>query len=267
MKEVLLETKRETEEHFKECNQDKLNFLIQGDSGTGKTYLLQTARLPLYVYSFDPGGCTVLESMPPNTRILDTRYEQDDSAHPTAYALWEKNYLRQKSSGMFNHFGTVAIDSLTFFADRLMSNILKQAGIAGSQPRIQDYYTLGVVLQNIVNDLCNLPCDFVLTGHTDLMKDDVVGKILSRLLCPGRSKDVLPLQFSERYQTICKKEGGKIVYGLLTASDGFYQAKTRAGRDGKFELVETPNLTYLRGKAGKPTNHLPLLDQLIGEEQ
>ena len=36
------------------------NAIVYGDLGTGKTMSLRTARRPLWVHSFDPGGTEVL---------------------------------------------------------------------------------------------------------------------------------------------------------------------------------------------------------------
>ena len=41
--------------------QKRFSAIISGDSGSGKTYLLRTARFPVHIDSFDPGGTKCLE--------------------------------------------------------------------------------------------------------------------------------------------------------------------------------------------------------------
>ena len=251
----------ECEVYYNSTKKDKVNWLIYGDYGTGKTTLLTTAIRPIYVFSFDPGGCTVLEDMPPGSAVLDTAYEIENRKHPSAFSKWETTYQKLKQSDAFSRCGTVVIDSLTNFGEALMNHIIAKAGRPDTTPQIQDYYTLQAALRDIISDCTNLPCDFILTAHIGTDKDQLTGRLIADILIPGKAAPkFIPLQFSEVLVTLVTDGPNKKPhYGLLTAPQSYFKARTRIGRGGKFELVEEPDLCALRAKAGKPITHLPNL--------
>jgi hypothetical protein len=79
----------------------------------------------------------------------------------------------------------------------------------------------------------------------------VTGKVKLRFLTTGKGVVTIPLLFDEIYVTTTKESSSGVTYQLLTARTGTYLAATRIGRN-KFEAYETPNLTALLKKAGKP---------------
>ena len=101
------------------------NFLIYGGVGSGKTYSLRTARAPVLVHSFDPGGSSVLEKEIKNGRIIvDTRFEIENPANPSAFRLWDAEFHRLLRIGFFEHLGTYAIDSITTWGQAALNEIL-----------------------------------------------------------------------------------------------------------------------------------------------
>ena len=116
--------------------QKRFSALITGESGSGKTYLLRTARKPVFIDSFDPGGSKGLRKWISRGEIVvDTRWERDDPLHPTAFDRWEREFNQRYRNGFFDNFGTYCLDSATTWADAAMAKRLKEVNRAGEAPR------------------------------------------------------------------------------------------------------------------------------------
>ena len=242
----------ELQRMYKEQVQNKtFNAIIYGPMGSGKTHLLRTCRLPIFVDSFDPGGSktnsTIIEA---GNMFVDTRWELEDPEKPGAFEAWDKEYDRRKRGEFFKQIGTYVIDSATTWAQTIMNVILKKAGRAGTFPFQQDYGPAMSILENAVRDFTSLPCDCILTAHEDIDKDEISGRMFVGPLFWGKLKGRLPLLFDEIYHAETKeKSGGVISYQLLTRSTGLVKARTRIG-SGKFETYEPQDITALVKKAG-----------------
>src|SRR4030042_5062977 len=76
--------------------QKRFSALVTGETNAGKTYILRTARFPIHIDSFDPGGTKCLrdlirsDSNPKGQIIADTQWEADDPFKPDKFALWKK---------------------------------------------------------------------------------------------------------------------------------------------------------------------------------
>ena len=238
--------------YLEDSSQDSFNLLLLGESGTGKTSIAATCRGPVLIDSFDPGGTKGLAPEIKSGHIIaDTRWEREDPKNPTAFRAWETEFDRRLKLGFFNHLGTYILDSSTTWAAAIMNGILKKAGIAGEAPRFtKDYGPQKIIIRNLLQKMLNLPCDFILTGHLEAMKDEVTGKVSNRFLTTGKGVVTIPLLFDESYVMTTKETASGVTYRLLTARTGTYVASTRIGRN-KFEVYEEPNIKKLLKKAGK----------------
>lgn len=253
-----LKTRREA--LCKASAQDSFNILVYGDYGTGKSTLLSTCRLPLYVFSFDPGG-TKLPALQKlrdeGLAILDTDYENENAKKPTVFKAFDKTLTEMKNAKAFENIGTVAIDSLTTFSDAVMNFILDRDHRAGTVPQIQDYYVLQSLLGQVVRELCNLPCDFILTGHISTDKDEVTGRMITSLLVPGKNSQKIPVLFDEVLISTLEMDAKKNpVYSVRLVGDAKYKTSTRQFSGDQFSPYESPDIMALRAKAGKPVEHL-----------
>ena len=59
--DALTELKRVKEYYNNDPLQKRFSAIICGETNTGKTYLLNTARFPIHIDSFDPGGTKCLD--------------------------------------------------------------------------------------------------------------------------------------------------------------------------------------------------------------
>jgi len=258
---------------------DTFNAVIYGGLGTGKTSLLRTCRKPVLVHSFDPGGTTVLQEEIDNGSILaDIRFEIEDPTRPTAAKLWDGEYDRLKRLGFFNHLGTYALDSVTTWAQCVMYDILKQQGRSGrvklnakivkdgktrttyvGVPQENDWMPQMIVMENAIRDMLSLPCDVILIGHDDVVKDNVTGKMESSLMITGKLKKRVPLLFQEIYYATTKETSAGTIYQLLTQRTGSYQARTRLGKGGELDKYEAPDIKGILRKVGMSTDDKPAL--------
>ena len=101
------ELKRVKADYAGDPVQKRFSALICGNIGSGKTYLLKTARRPIHIDSFDPGGTKCLrEDIEKGDVIADTQWETDDPYSPDKFAKWMRAVDLRLQTGYFSHFGT-----------------------------------------------------------------------------------------------------------------------------------------------------------------
>lgn len=230
------------------------NILLLGGMGTGKTDLVgTTSRYPVLFHSFDPGGSNLRRFKDLRTKglvVTDSRFEKEEAKKPTAYNLWEKEFFQMRKSGIFEGIGTYCIDSTTTFIRALRNKIARDKGRADQILQIQDWQVLGNIFIDVIKLCTALPCDFILTGHLELIKDDSTGKTILRFSTIPSLKIDIPTLFDEVYVMQAEETSKKISRTLVTQVTGRIEARTRMG-GGIFEIREEPDLKYLYKKAGR----------------
>lgn len=250
-----------TENFEQSAAAERFRLLNTGESGTGKTYLLRTARKPVHIDVFDPDGAQSL--LPyikrnPGHIIVDDSCSWDDPKNPRAATAWSNMFQKRKQMGYFDHIGTYCIDSITTFSNYIMNHVLYKAGRVNANPQQQDYLLQMTMIKTAISTIMSIPCDIVVNGHLEMTKDEVSGQVLMRLLVTGKLTNQLPLLFSEVYVSVAKATAAGIQYSLLTQSTGRYVARTRIGGE-VFETFEEPDIKKLLSKAGMSTKDKPLL--------
>lgn len=233
---------------------NKVNFLLYGDMGTGKTTMaVETCRKPCLLHSFDPGGAESVNPKLINDGLVfvDNRFERDDAKKPVAFETWDKEFERLLLGGFFNHIGTFILDSTTTWGQAAMYAVLKKAGRTAGVPQQNDYLPQMTMLENAVKVMCALPCDVILTAHQKADKDEITGKISATPLLTGKLTQRIPLLFNEIYHMVAKETSKGTEYRVQTQACSTYMARTRMGRRGTFEKFEEPDIKYLLKKGGK----------------
>jgi len=240
--------------------QQSFNALVLGEMGSGKTFLLRTARLPVHIDSFDPGGSKCLrDEIKDNKVVVDTRYESEDRLNPSMYQIWKTEFMRRKAMGYFEAIGTYCLDSSTRWAEAIMNRILQKAGIAGEPPRFtKDYSPQKIEIQNMLNLCLDLPCDFVLTGHMEQVKDEIDGKVRYRYMTTGKGSIIIPTLFDEVWVMEPKETSQGVQYRILTANTGTYTARSRLSKAGLLDTYEEPNIKKILSKVGLSAEDKPL---------
>lgn len=261
--QIKAEMSRIREMYASDDSQESFNLLLCGEMGVGKTHIIHTARRPIHIDSFDPGGTKVgpvRQGIKEGWILVDSRFEKEDPMKPSVGKLWIEEMDKREKMGYFNNIGTYCIDSFSSWTNALMGKQLLGANIAGQAPRFtHDYQPVKVQQYNFIRRMMRFSCDFILTAHLKGEKDEASGKILMRMLAIGDASITLPTLFDEVWVAVTREsptELNKTKYLVLTSPKGPYLARTRMG-SLKFSQEEEPDIGKLLKKAGREIKHLP----------
>lgn len=256
-------------------SQKNFSLLVVGNHGTGKTLLLSTARKPVHIDSFDPGGTKPLRDLIDSGDIIvDTKYENEDPFSPTMFPIWESDFLQRVNRGYFKDFGTYVLDSFSAWSNSAMYHVMKTPKEKGrvhtgdAPDYFSDYNPQKYLVRNRMRKIIALTqfCNVIVTGHlkdkteawrdnSGQMHESTVGYELNAV---GTNVFDIPNLFDEVYisqpkevveMNEDKKAERKLKYLLITASLEKYKGKTRIGR-GKFAVEEEMDLVKLTKKCG-----------------
>jgi len=260
--------------------QKRFSALITGESGSGKTFLLRTARFPVHIDSFDPGGTKCLRPWIESGDIIaDTQWENEDPYDPSVFKEWMRATDIRIESNYFNAFGTYTLDSMSTFGDAAMNfqlgdPITKSGGKegksrAGEVPMYRrDYNPQKIHIINRIKKLMTLPCDIFVMGHLKTVEEiigqtkdgEAIKRLTYRLLVTGQAVVTVPLQFDELYVLIGKEGSSGLTRRLVVEAQGRYVARSRLKSDGKLEAEEEPDIKALLRKIGLKWEDKPKLE-------
>lgn len=236
--------------------QETFNILLLGEYGTGKTYIGRTARKPVHIDSWDPGGTKGLrEWIEKGDIVVDTRYESEDPSDPSQYVLWYKTFNERLEAGYFKRFATYMLDGGTQWTDAILSAYLKKKGGFSAIPTYKDHYHYQKLdLKTYIKKMLDLPCDFILTGHLELKQEgEGSGPMKYVYATTGKGAYIIPSLFDEVYVALTKETSTGVKYQLLTENIGRYSARSRLKAGGKLDTYEEPDIKKLLSKAGLST--------------
>lgn len=267
--DIITEVRKLQTMYKEDPRQSSYNILVTGESGSGKTHLASTARKPVLVDSFDPGGSKCLKPwIDKGEIVVDSRWENEDPFHPKAFKEWKREMEWREKEGFLSHFATYMLDSATTWSIAIMDYILDKAGIAGDAPRFtKDYQPQKVEIQNYIYRLLRSPCDFILTAHLERHDDKVGDNVIQkfRFMTTGKGAITIPLLFDELYVMAPREISSGIEYRILTQATGTYVARSRLAEIGKFSPYEKADIKHLLTKAGLPTTDKPLFGEKGGK--
>lgn len=249
-------------------NQDlsrkRLRLCLYGEKGHGKTTAVLTARKPIYLQSFDPGGAMLPQAdklVKEGNLVVDTRWESLDTKDPSVLVKWLDSMKELERGGLFQQCGTFVLDSLTFWSEFLMAKIIGDDSKNKTDvPQLQNYVPFQITFVNIMKGFYNLPCDVVITAHISTEDDDVTGTRRTALNLIGRTtSSKVMAAFSELWVAKKRVTSAGPSYRILTQGDGFYEASTRIG-SGLFTGEQDPDITQLLLKAGWNWEEKPPLE-------
>ena len=132
----------------------------------------------------------------------------------------------------------------------VMRNVLKLTNRADVDwARIQDWGISAERLKERIKDFFGLPCHLYVTFHSQVEKDEAQGKILGRILVPGRLlPDEIPPMFNMflHFKTRAVQNG--VEYKIYTASDNLFPA---GDKTGALDYIEEMDFKKLWDKIDK----------------
>lgn len=260
-----LDIKKEAEELRRLYKEDprssKFNVLILGETGTGKSEIFKTARTPVHMDSFDPGGTKgLVDEINKGDIIADISYEVENPYKPKQFKSWKYDFDHREKSGYFAQFGTYGLDSSTMWAACIMNRIQEKDGRAGEPPKwAKDYDPQKIIIRNWIKRILALPCDVIVTGHLEPIEDKVTDEIKWRYMTTGKGTIIIPLEFDEIWVTHTKEKSSGLTYQIITKATGPYLAASRMGKGGIFDTYEVPNIKALLKKAKRDYQDKPKL--------
>lgn len=261
--DIKVEAKRLLEMYENDPKQQSFNLLLLGESGSGKTFLARTARKPVHIDSFDPGGTKGLTNEIKKGLIIpDAIYENEDPFKPTVYAKWKTEFKYRRDNGYFNHIGTYWLSSTTTWGEAIMNWILNKDRRAGEAPKwSKDYTPQKIEIQNYLREILNLPCDVVIEGHLEGLKvvEGEAESLEYRFMTTGKGTVIIPLKFDEIWVMAPIAKANGVNYRILTQSTGKFLARSRLAKDGLLSQFEEPDLKKILKKVGRSTEDKPLL--------
>lgn len=253
--------------------QKRFSALVTGETNAGKTFLMRTARRPVHIDSFDPGGTKCLHDLIKTGDVIaDTQWESDDPFNPDKFANWMKAIEVRFQIGYFDHIGTYVVDSATTWGEAVMSYQLASKSDAGGVPQHRrDYNPQKVHMTNYIKKLMRIPCDFILTGHLREIRNLISvdrssgikhEEVKYRFYTTGQAVVTIPLLFDEIYVLKGRDDrgSGNPKRELLLDSLGTYIARSRLKANGLLNAIEEPDIKGLLKKIGLDWEDKPKLE-------
>lgn len=247
---------------YKTNERQSFSALIMGLFGTGKTRLIATGRFPVLIDSFDPNGTIILEQLYSeqikNGQLIIRKFWNENSKKPTQHKKWEEMFEKDKADRLFDYVGTYAIDSFTTWLEAVANRVSVEMGRNRKVQKlaISDYQMIYDYAKDVVKDMSEFTCDFILTAHLDRYQEEATGKMVTDIKTFKGLQSSLPLLFTEKYvlETVdvpkSKEYPNGIKYNLYTSAAGTFRASTQLGAGGKLDAIEKPNIKEILKKVG-----------------
>jgi len=193
----------------------KLNVLIYGKSGTGKTTFGCCFPKP-FVFDFDKGMLS--------QRGRDVEYQTYSGM--TAYQEFEMKFRELEADCPYD---TIVLDSITTLQEYMMDKIL-QAN-RRQMPTMNEWNVAIATLKDLFKRMTKMARHLVVIAHEQVIQQELTGEMIVRPFVFGKKlPPQLPLWFDECYRAqVSRTKDAVPSYDILTASDITYTAKTRLG--------------------------------------
>lgn len=209
-------------------------FLVLGDTGSGKTTQFLTLPGKKFAYLFDSNALLTLrghdvdyeEFLPDQLNLSVHSLSKDKGGDKTTayksdmYRQWEKDFDDRVSSGFFDPYDVIGMDSATTLLDLIMDRVLTINGRAGQWPQQDDYGPQMMTFTNICRTLTSMGKTIYMTGHLEYKQDELTKRIYRQPMMTGRLRSKIPLLFSDIFLAEADSDGkGNTIYKFQTVKD------------------------------------------------
>lgn len=194
--------------------QAKINALIYGESGAGKTRLALTCDRPL-VISAEGGLLSLAGHDVPYIEVSDIKAAREAVKYAIDHA---------------HEYGTIIFDSLSEIAEIVLADLMQKT----PDPR-KVYPEMESAVTRLIRQLRELPCSIIWIAKQTTMTDDAGRKSYAPLLPGQKFSDKLPYLMDLVGRLVIdtvQKEDGTISHRrtLRFVPDGTFTAKDRSGK-------------------------------------
>ena len=220
-----------------------LNVLLIGPAGCGKTTLAATAPKPVILHSFDPRGTTGIRNVP--DVLIDTRFESERQDQPSAYRKWEEEFKRMHLMGVFEEIGTYVIDSFTFWCEAALNEAAGRVRVSSGKKGhgLAHYKIMKNMISYAFRNMALLPCHTVLTGHMQLVREELTSRTQAELYGQGQQVKIeVPVIASETWFIDVNPVSQE--RSLIVDFQGWFTAKTKV-LSGKGPVIDIMDITKL----------------------
>lgn len=211
----------------------KRKILLLGDTGTGKTSQITTLPGRTFAYLFDPNAILSLSGHDVDYEefyadrlnlsvksLTKGKGDSNSTFSSKVFYDWEINFQKKIEEGFFDNYENIVFDSATTFLDLIMDRVLTINGRAGSWPQQDDYGPQMQSFVNVCRTLTSLNKVVFMTGHVELKKDELAGRIFREPMMTGKLKKKIPLLFSDIFVTEVEADGrGGKKHRIMTIPD------------------------------------------------
>lgn len=206
----------------------KIDILVYGGSGTGKTHFAGTFNKAGEVFFFDfDGGMRTLRGWDNISFITIT----ETLPRPTGWSEFSRLLPQVEKDVIEGKYNTVVIDSLTTLGDAALNSVMHQNNKVGQQPTFPEWGEQMRRIKMTVDRVLTWRCNVILTAHEEFNKDEVTGKVWCLPMVTGKLSNRIGINFDEVYHLSVEGTKDKTEYSMLTRADRYYTAKSRLGYD------------------------------------
>jgi len=234
--------------------------LTIGGMGTGKTTLFGTLPGKKFAYLFDPNARDALRKWDidfkefiaddtdidlsaktlkaPDKQAIIDRSSRKKKPSPMTYVNWEADFEARLEAGFFDDYDWIMFDSSTSFLDIIMDRVQYLNGRLNKNPEQADWAAQMHVQKNVMRVAASLG-GLYCTAHSEILKDEVTGRIHGRIMMTGKNRFRIPIMFSHIFATLLQQEKGKEPeYQIQTIPDKDNPVVRTALDLGTFENVQ-----------------------------
>lgn len=212
----------------------KINALIYGESGAGKTRLVLTCDRPLLI-SAESGLMSLQGANIPYIEVTDIKTAREAVKYATQHAA---------------EYGAIIFDSLSEIAEIVLADLMQKT----PDPR-KVYPEMELAVTRLIRQLRELPCSVIWIAKQTTVTDDAGRKSYAPLVPGQKFSDKLPYLMDLVGRLVVdtvQKEDGTVSHRrtLRFIPDGTFTAKDRSG---KLPELCPANIGKIIDRIGRPS--------------